>query len=136
MTDWPILDLLEEQRNRARLKLAEILIAGINDGTGMCVHKCGWSSKYAFAYMQSLQRHDLWPTHLLCLSDAMDLAEKMPDPVPDEKSCTCAYEYKHTVPEYRRNRRWSLENLKNSIGLCFRCVQSGGIDSLPCQCTD
>jgi hypothetical protein len=41
--------LLEEQRSLAKLKLAEILIAGINDATGMCVHTCGWSSKYAYA---------------------------------------------------------------------------------------
>jgi hypothetical protein len=41
--------LLEEQRNFARLKLAEILIAGINDETGMCVIRCGWTIKYAYA---------------------------------------------------------------------------------------
>jgi hypothetical protein len=30
--------LLEEQRNTARFKLAEILLAEIDNGAGMCVH--------------------------------------------------------------------------------------------------
>lgn len=97
--------LLEEQRSFAGLKLAEILIAGINDGIGMCVHRCGWSSKHAYAYLKLLERQNLWPTHLLCISEAIELAEKMPDPIPEEPSIACTYEYKHAAPEYRRNRR-------------------------------
>ncbi|KAK1248593.1 hypothetical protein MKX08_006813 [Trichoderma sp. CBMAI-0020] len=37
---WKVFCLLEEQRGFARLKVAEILIAGVNDGTGLCGHKC------------------------------------------------------------------------------------------------
>ena len=123
--------LLEGQRSFARLKLAEILIAGINDGTGMCVHKCGWTSKYAYAYLMLLERKDLWPARLLhiSLSKAIDLAEKMPDPIPEEPSIACTYEYKHAAPEYRENRRWSLDTLNNSIGLCLHCVRLGGTNS-------
>ncbi|PVH69810.1 hypothetical protein DL98DRAFT_564318 [Cadophora sp. DSE1049] len=103
---WRVFCLLEGQRSFARLKLAEILIAGINDGTGMCVHKCGWTSKYAYAYLKMLETRDLWPARLLhiSISKAIDLAEKMPDPIPEESSIACIYEYKHAAPEYRRGR--------------------------------
>ncbi|KAK1471339.1 hypothetical protein CABS01_16382 [Colletotrichum abscissum] len=44
---WRVFCLLEQQRGFARLELADILMAGVNDRTGACVHKCGWTSKYA-----------------------------------------------------------------------------------------
>src|ERR1700728_3033503 len=127
-----MIGLLEEQRSFARLKLAEILIAGINDRAGNCLYRCGWSSKYAYAYLKLLERQNLWPTHLLCISEAIEIAEKMPDPIPEEPSIACSYGYKHAAPEYRRNRRRSLDDLNNSIGLCLRCVRSGSADSY-CQ---
>jgi hypothetical protein len=79
-----------------------MLIAGINDGTGSCVHWCGWSSKYAYAYLKLLEKRDLWPTHLLCISEAIEIAEKMPDLTPEELSIACTYEYKRAAPEYRK----------------------------------
>ena len=100
--------------------------------TGTCVHKCGWSSKYAYAYLKLLEGQDLWPTRLLCISEAIEKAEKMPDPIPEEESIGCSYEYKHAAPEYRRSRRWSVDNLNKSIGLCLHCVRSGGADSSYC----
>jgi hypothetical protein len=123
--------MLEEQRGFARLKIAEILMAGVNDGTGLCVHKCGWTSKYAYAYMKLLEREGLWPAHLpnISISKALESAERMPDPVPEESSTPCTYGYKHAVPEYRRNRRWSLDNFNKSIGLCLHCVRSGSMYS-------
>jgi hypothetical protein len=124
--------LLEEQRSVAKLKLAEILIAGINDADGVCVHACGWSSKYAYAYLNSLERHGLWPTGLVCISKAIQSAENMPDPVPTEQSIACVFARKHTPPEYRRNRRWKLDDLNNRIGLCLRCVRLECIDSSDC----
>ncbi|KAH7357230.1 hypothetical protein BKA65DRAFT_524386 [Rhexocercosporidium sp. MPI-PUGE-AT-0058] len=125
---WKVFCLLEGQRSVARLKLAEILIAGINDGTGMCVHKCGWTSKYAYAYLKSLERKYLWPGQLLniSISKAIELAEKMPDPIPEEPSTSCRYAYKHAAPEYRADRCWRLDMLNNIIGLCLHCVRSGG----------
>ena len=72
--------LLKEQRSLARLKLAEILIAGIKDRT--CVHKCVWLGKYAYTYLEFLESQSLWPTRLLCISKAIRIAEKMPDPIP------------------------------------------------------
>lgn len=75
----------------------------------------------------------LWPTRLLCISEAMEIAEKMPDPIPEEPSIACTYEYKHAAPEYRRNRRWGLVNLSNSIGLCLHCVRLGSAASSYCR---
>lgn len=123
--------MLEEQRSCARLKLAEILIAGINDGVGMCVHKCGWTSKYAYAYLKLLERKDLWPARLLniSISKAIDLAEIMPDPIPEEPSIACTYGYKHAAPEYREDRCRSLDILTSSSGLCLYCVRLGSTGS-------
>ncbi|KAH7407173.1 hypothetical protein BKA64DRAFT_408839 [Cadophora sp. MPI-SDFR-AT-0126] len=132
---WRVFCLLEEQRSFARLKLAEILIAGINDGTGRCIHKCGWTSKYAYAYayayLKLLETRGLWPARLfhLSLSKAIDLAEKIPDPIPEESSIACTYEYKHTAPEYRGGRHWSLDIWNNTLGLCLHCVRSGNTNS-------
>lgn len=126
--------MLEEQRGVARLKVAENLIAGVNDGTGLCVHKCGWTSKHAYAYMKQLEREDLWPAKLpgIPISKALEKADRMPDPVPQESFDTpCTYEYKHAAPEYRRSRGWSLRvgMFNESIGLCLHCVRSGSMDS-------
>lgn len=124
--------MLEEQRGTARLKVAEILIAGVNNGTGLCVHKCGWTSKHAYAYMKLLERENLWPAYLpnISISKALESADRMPDPVPEELFSTpCIYEYKHAAPAYRRDRSWSLDIFHKSIGLCLHCVRSGSIHS-------
>lgn len=85
--------LLEEQRGLARLRLAEIFTAGLKDATGLCVHKCGWTSKYAYAYMKLLQKEELWPTRLFhtAITKALALAGRMPHPIPEESSTACTY---------------------------------------------
>jgi hypothetical protein len=89
-------------------------------------HKCGWTSKYAYIYLKLLEREHLWPAQLpyTSISKALESAERMPDPIPEESSTACTYEYKHAAPEYRRNRRWSLDIFNKSIGLCMHCVRS------------
>lgn len=114
--------LLEEQRNDARLRLAEILIKGYNSGA--CCHRCGWSSKYAYAYLQSLGDAQLLPTGIHSISKAIKQAEKMPSSIPTEPSIACTYEHKHTTPEYTRDRQWELDYLLERIGLCLYCVRS------------
>ncbi|KAJ8071950.1 hypothetical protein OCU04_002254 [Sclerotinia nivalis] len=123
---WRVFCLLEQQRSFARLELSEIFISGINKRTGMYVHKCGWTSKYAYAYLNLLRDKQLWRAKLLGLSisEAIEAAENMADPIPNERSITCSYECKHAPPEYRKGRCWSLERLKNNIGLCLQCVRS------------
>jgi hypothetical protein len=93
--------------------------------TGMCVHRCGWTSKYAYAYLKLLEREQLWPAGLLhiSISKAIELADKKPDPVPEEPSIACTYSYKHAVPEYRRERCMKLDILNSIIGLCLHCVR-------------
>merc|ERR1712000_387159 len=126
---WEIFCLLEEQRGLARLKIAEILIAGVDDGIGRCWHKCGWTSKYAYAYIQLLGSENLWPAHLSqrSISKALELAERMPDPIPEESSTPCTYERKHAAPAYRKSRSLRLSGFHESVGLCLRCVQSGSM---------
>ncbi|KAL6825177.1 hypothetical protein V8C40DRAFT_245748 [Trichoderma camerunense] len=128
---WKVFCLLEEQRGYARLRVADILMAGVNDGTGRCVHKCGWTSKYAYAYIKLLEDEHLWPAHLsrISISKALQSAERMPDPIPEESSTTCTFGYKHAAPEYRKTRTSSLDDFNESIGLCLHCVRSGSIDS-------
>ena len=82
-----------------------------------CVYKCGWLSKYAYDYLKLLERQDLWLTHLLCISRVIEIVEKIPDLIPEEPSILYTFGYKHAALEYRSNRRWSLADLNNSIGL-------------------
>jgi hypothetical protein len=119
--------MLEEARSIARLRLANILLQGIDDQTGTCVHKCGWSSKYAFAYLDLLETRSLWPKELShkSISKAIETAGNMPTPKPQESSASCQYAYKHCVPEYRVNRRQYLEKLDRDAGLCLHCVRAG-----------
>lgn len=122
--------MFEEQRGVARLKLAEILIAGVNEGT--CAHKCGWTSKHAFAYVKQLEREGLWPAKLadIPISNALELADMMPDPVPEESFDTpCTYKYKHAAPAYRRSRGWRLGSFNDSIGICLNCARLGSMYS-------
>ncbi|KAF5674644.1 hypothetical protein FCIRC_7709 [Fusarium circinatum] len=60
---WEVLYLLEEQRGFARLKFADILIGGINFGN--CDSGCGWTGKYAYAYMKKLDIENLLPAEFL-----------------------------------------------------------------------
>lgn len=128
---WKVFCLLEEQRGSARLRVAEILLAGVNDGHGHCVHKCGWTSKYAYAYIKLLERKDLWPADLphISITKALQSAERMPDPIPEESSAACTYGYKHAAPEYRRTRASILDDFNESIGLCLHCVRSGSMNA-------
>jgi hypothetical protein len=121
--------LLEQQRGFARLEISQILIAG--GGTMSCCHKCGWTSKYAYAYMKLLEGKDLWPGALsrISISKALEKAEKMPDPIPEERNTQCQYAYKHESPAYREDRRWKLNTFKEKIGLCLRCTRLGRTDS-------
>lgn len=127
--------LLEEARALARLDLADILLNGVNDPTGMCVHRCGWSSKYAFAYLKLLEEESLWPGSLgrLSIADAIAKVGRIPDPVPKEANTSCTYEYKHCVPEYRKHREWGLANLDSKIGLCLHCTKSRDENASHCQ---
>ncbi|ATY59029.1 hypothetical protein A9K55_002237 [Cordyceps militaris] len=126
-------DFLEEQRNRARLELAEILIQGFNSGS--CCHRCGWSSKYAYAYLQSLEKANLWPTSIRNISKAIEQAGNMPQSIPTEPSVACQYERNHTVPQYNRDRGGRVELLMERIGLCLHCVRSGSTNSNYCERT-
>jgi hypothetical protein len=119
--------MLEEARSIARLRLANILLQGIDDPTGTCVHKCGWSSKYAFAYLDLLETRSLWPKELShqSISKAIETAGNMPNPEPKESSASCKYDCKHRVPEYGMNRRRYLEKLDIDAGLCLHCVTTG-----------
>ncbi|KAI3573851.1 hypothetical protein IWW34DRAFT_634180 [Fusarium oxysporum f. sp. albedinis] len=121
--------LLEEQRGFARLEVSQILIAG--GGTSSCCHNSGWTSKYAYAYMKLLETKGLWPGALshISISKALEKAERMPDPVPEERSTQCQYAYKHEPPAYREHRRWKLDSLNKTIGLCLPCTRLERTDS-------
>ncbi|KAH7394023.1 hypothetical protein DE146DRAFT_790354 [Phaeosphaeria sp. MPI-PUGE-AT-0046c] len=135
LLDWRLLGLLEGARSAARLQLATILIRGVGTEYRSCVHRCGWSSKYAFAYIQQLNKNNLGPEALIhqSIADAIAQAEYMPDPIPDEDSGTCQYAYKHRVPGYRKDREWPLEHFKNNLGLCLPCVRAGDGNAANCQ---
>lgn len=57
----------------------------------------------------------------------------MPDPVPEEKSHACMYDYKHSVPEYRKNRQYDLAALDGRVGLCLHCVRDRMGNASCCQ---
>ena len=127
--------LLEEARSIARLDLANILMNGIHDPTGTCVHRCGWSSKYAFAYLKLLQIQGLWPADLgrRSIADAIAKAETIPDPIPEEPITSCTYSYKHSAPAYRKNQQHHLTTLNSRVGLCLHCVKSQNGNATHCQ---
>jgi hypothetical protein len=119
--------MLEEARSIARLRLANILLQGVNDPTGSCVHRCGWSSVYAFAYLGLLEARFLWPEELphQSISKAIEKAGNMPNPEPQESSASCRYDDKHRVPEYGVNLQLYLKKLDREAGLCLHCVRAG-----------
>jgi hypothetical protein len=125
----------KEARGLARLRLANILIKGADDPIGSCVHKCGWSSKHAFAYLQELEKQDLWPIDLTrqSMSKAIEMVSRVPDPIPRESSAPCQYGYKHCAPEYRRHHQWGLEDLDKKVGLCLLCIRKGDDNALSCH---
>ena len=118
--------MLEEARNIARLKLADILLRGTHDPTGTCLHRCGWSSKHAYVYLKTLDEQDLWPVGLSTRSlfDAINTVGSIPDPVPQERSGSCTYDYKHRTPAYRMERQLAMDNLDANLGLCLLCIKS------------
>ncbi|TGO23928.1 hypothetical protein BPAE_0117g00230 [Botrytis paeoniae] len=122
---WRIFCLLETQRIFVRSEFSEILLGGINDRHAICNQRCGWTCKYAYAYLNSLKEKRLWPVglHKISISEAMESAERMPDPVPEESSIECRHAKMHTPPKYRESRSWKLESLDENIGLCLSCVR-------------
>ncbi|KAM0127389.1 hypothetical protein ACHAO1_009562 [Botrytis cinerea] len=122
---WKLFCLLETQRSAARLGFSEIILEGINDVYAMCNRKCGWTSKWAYAYLQLLGEKRLWPARLhgIPLSEAIESAQNMPDPVPSEDSGVCSDAYSHKSPRYRDGRSRKLEDLYEMIGLCLTCVR-------------
>lgn len=125
------LGLLEEQRDFTRLKPGDILLGDIESGG--CAHKCGWTSKYAYAYLKSLRNHRLWPTGLSNISEAIERVGSMPDPIPDERNTSCTYEYKHTAADYRRRRQWLVDDLRENVGLCLHCTRMENSKSTHCH---
>jgi hypothetical protein len=81
--------------------------------------------------MKLLEIKDLWPGDLfrISISKALEKAERMPDPVPEERSTECQYAYKHEPPSYREDRRWKLDSLNKKIGLCLVCTRLDRTDS-------
>jgi hypothetical protein len=69
------------------------------------------------AYIKLLQEKGLWPAHLfhISISKALEKAERMPDPVPEEQSTQCRYAYKHEPPAYREDRRRELDSLNKRL---------------------
>ncbi|KAH7128201.1 hypothetical protein B0J11DRAFT_483915 [Dendryphion nanum] len=135
--DWKVFYLLEEARSITRLKLASILLNGVNDITGSCCHRCGWTSTHAYAYVKQLEEREIWPAHLSHkpIYKVIETAETMPDPVPKEESAHCTYSYKHCLPEYRSERQKPLENLTRPVGLCLHCIISNSGNPLDCKLT-
>lgn len=93
----------------------------------MCYRKCGWISKWTYAYLQLLEEKRLWPArlHEISLSEAIESAQNMPDPAPGEDSGVCNYARDHRSPRYRGERSGKLEHLYEMIGLCLSCVRGG-----------
>jgi hypothetical protein len=132
---WLREGLLEEARSIAKLKLADILMNGVNDPTGTCVQDCGWSSKYAYAYLKLLKAHELWPADLgrQSIAHVITKAETIPDPVPLEASQSCIFSFNHSVPKYSMHRQREMTALDSMIGLCLHCIKSRSDNASRCQ---
>lgn len=81
------------------------------------------------AYIKLLERENLWPAHLThtFIFKALESAETIPDPLPEESSTICTYGYKHAAPAYRSE--WSSGGKRKkkvaayyiAVGLCVLC---------------
>jgi len=125
--------MLEEQRGLARIQLADNLITA--GGTNLCDYGCRWSRSYVYAYMPLLEREDLWPGMLsrVSISEAIMMADGMPDPEPQESSIECRSSRYHLPPPDRQSRHLNLNTFDVKIGLCLRCVQ---LDTTESHCSD
>jgi hypothetical protein len=107
------------------MEIAELLVHGAMYVEQSC--SCGWSTEHTYAYMSLLRIEELWPTDVLKLSisGVIQRMEEMSDPMPVEQNDLCDNARWHREPNYRQSRRRELNKLKDKIGLCLDCVQSG-----------
>lgn len=122
---------MEERRSRIRLKLQQLLVEGALDCRSDCA--CGWTSKYAFAYLVLLEEGNLLPERMLdqSISCVMQAAEQMSDPTPAQQNLPCKGYGLHREPDYRKQRGRDLENLRKEIALCIDCVRRGSVTATP-----
>jgi len=110
-----------------RIELQDILLDGTKDAGTEDNHNCscGWSSRHSSAYMQLLQKEELWPLQMVhtTISQVLEKLERMDDPTIPHEWVPCNYRW-HADPNYRLRRSWRLDKFKRSNGLCIDCVRS------------
>lgn len=87
------------------MRLQEVLLNGDTRICSGC--SCGWTSRYAFAYLQLLEREGLSPINVLDYQiwRALRRAEQLNDPTPPKDDGSCESCRQHSKSDYRENQR-------------------------------
>jgi hypothetical protein len=70
-------------------------------------------------------------TVTMSISEAIDVLEKMDNPMVLFDGIKCDYLFMHSTPNYKRYRTKDLDELKNSVGLCLDSVLSDHTAATP-----
>lgn len=120
--------LLEEERNRLRLELLEILFQASTFQTITCA--CGWNAKHCLTFIESLR----WNTHLWPRSvrgqtiwKATEAVREIESPSPEDMDICCPKPNYHRIwkQNFRAQLAKNIDEFKNYNGLCFVCVSTG-----------
>jgi hypothetical protein len=124
-TNALVTDLLEEQRNRMRTELQQMLFYGSTDAgmddSSACT--CAWSSRHSLAHTELLREKELLPLQILTItiSEVVEKLEQMEDPTMPSQWVPCNYRW-HGTPSYRAKRGERLREFHERKGLCIDCI--------------
>lgn len=128
--------MLEARRSRARMDLQEIILNGKKHQKDAC--NCDWASKNDNAYMEALQRSNLWPPSVFntAVSHVLEKLGRLQDPALLKPNLQCIFTPVNAHRELKgKDERDSEANgIKEEAGLCLGCVRSGNANApFPCR---
>lgn len=128
-----VLVSLEEERNRLRLELLEILFRASTFETRSC--PCGWNAKHCLTFIESLRWHSsLWPHHIRgqTIWKAAEAVRELECPSPEYMDDRCSESRYHRIWKqgFRARLAENVAEFKNRSGLCLVCVRTGEKHSL------
>lgn len=100
----------------------QTLIGHMTKGDETCSHNCGFRNKYGIAFLKQARDMAFWPIDHISIDRATEQLAQMPDPATDGGCVECVVNYVAATCRYELD--CDLEQLKDSLGLCIRCIES------------